>query len=204
MLAAIKSPHLIRYRTSFLESSEVGESICIVMEYADGGTLADMIRRYRTSRSCLPEDVLWRCLIQVTFPKLHKSHSLRTLSSAISLYTSGKSAISNVARGVTSSRPYFAVRNPGGHRAQLLLSELSMPVIAGRLLADWSLSTIFESSTGESSGSVCSNEHLLWLAERQSAFTSGCACVHVYVHSVCLGVRAFHVYARARAVVTKT
>ena len=36
------------------------------MEYAEGGTMADLIRRNRTGRSCIPEEAIWRCLVQAT------------------------------------------------------------------------------------------------------------------------------------------
>ncbi len=62
----MQSPHIIRYRTSFLAPAPAGgESICIVMEYADGGTLADLIHRHQQRRIGVPEETVWRCLVQV-------------------------------------------------------------------------------------------------------------------------------------------
>lgn len=38
LLASINSPNIISYKTAFFE--EMGNTLCILMEYADGGDLA--------------------------------------------------------------------------------------------------------------------------------------------------------------------
>ncbi len=42
MLAAIDSPYIIKYKDSFIDSYE--KCLCIIMEYAEGGDLSNLIK----------------------------------------------------------------------------------------------------------------------------------------------------------------
>ena len=59
-----RHPNIISYKESFME--ERTSTLCIVMEYADGGDLLQKIDAARASRgSKIPEATCWSYFIQV-------------------------------------------------------------------------------------------------------------------------------------------
>jgi hypothetical protein len=66
-MAMIDSPHLIRYITSFYGPSSSGatQSMYIVMQHADGGSLAELLRRCKQYSKEIPEAQVWKCMIQI-------------------------------------------------------------------------------------------------------------------------------------------
>jgi serine/threonine protein kinase len=66
-MAMIDSPHLIRYITSFYGPSSSGatQSMYIVMQHADGGSLAELLRRCKQYSKDIPEAQVWKCMIQI-------------------------------------------------------------------------------------------------------------------------------------------
>ena len=66
LMSTIKSEHLIRYCTSFLHQAAGGpQSVFIVMEYAENGTLADYIKQLRSTASKADQMFVWKCMLQV-------------------------------------------------------------------------------------------------------------------------------------------
>mmetsp|Transcript_65606 Transcript_65606/g.211670 ORF Transcript_65606/g.211670 Transcript_65606/m.211670 type:complete len:556 (+) Transcript_65606:62-1729(+) len=72
VLASLKHPYVVRYRESFLE----GGNLAIVMEYAEGGDLAQRIARARSSRSQFSEQQIVEWITQATLALkyLHEQH----------------------------------------------------------------------------------------------------------------------------------
>lgn len=64
ILASIVDPYIIGYKESFFD--EDSSSLCIVMEYADGGDLQKKIQNAIDGKNFLPESMIWKCLIQLT------------------------------------------------------------------------------------------------------------------------------------------
>jgi len=60
LLAHLQHPYIVRYRTSFLE----GGWLCIVMDYCEGGTLADKIQRAAKGSSTIAEAQVVRWVTQ--------------------------------------------------------------------------------------------------------------------------------------------
>jgi len=56
LLKAVQHKHIIRYYGSFFELG----ALYIIMEYADGGDLQQLLRRHRSIRKQFAEDMLWR------------------------------------------------------------------------------------------------------------------------------------------------
>ena len=63
ILASIKSPFIISYKEAFIEESD--KSLCIVMEYADGGDLYQKICLYKKMNLLMEESDIWRIFIQM-------------------------------------------------------------------------------------------------------------------------------------------
>ena len=66
LMSTIKSEHLIKYCTSFLHQPSGGpQSVFIVMEYAENGTLSDYIKNLRSTASKADQLFVWKCMLQV-------------------------------------------------------------------------------------------------------------------------------------------
>ena len=65
LLAAIESPHVIHFDSSFFHQAPgASQAIVIVLEYAAGGTVADLTRALRAARGAAPEALVWQLLLQ--------------------------------------------------------------------------------------------------------------------------------------------
>ena len=63
ILASIDHPCIISYKQAFIDESS--HSLCMVMEYADGGDLFDKISKHHQLRKYMKETEIWRIFIQV-------------------------------------------------------------------------------------------------------------------------------------------
>ena len=50
---------------SFVEREEIGDRLNIVMEYIDGGTLADQVQQYKDRNQLIPEVQCLQWFIQI-------------------------------------------------------------------------------------------------------------------------------------------
>ena len=57
----LKHPYLLEYKDSFIRKNK----ICIVMEYADEKDLETKIKKYKSENSKIPEDEIWKYLLQI-------------------------------------------------------------------------------------------------------------------------------------------
>jgi NIMA (never in mitosis gene a)-related kinase 1/4/5 len=64
ILASITHPNVISYKDAFFDDDS--ESLCIIMEYADGGDLYQRILEYKKKASYMSENFLWHLLIKLT------------------------------------------------------------------------------------------------------------------------------------------
>lgn len=62
-LASIKHKNIISYKEAFFD--ENSQSLCLVMEYADGGDLLERIKLYQKKGSYMSESFVWNLLIQL-------------------------------------------------------------------------------------------------------------------------------------------
>jgi NIMA (never in mitosis gene a)-related kinase len=69
-------PHIIAYKEAFFEDST--SSLCIVMEYAQGGDLMGKINTHIKNRTNFPEEQLWQIFIQMA-SGLKALHDLKIL-----------------------------------------------------------------------------------------------------------------------------
>lgn len=67
ILASIQNENIISYKESFFEDST--SSLCIVMEYADGGDLLQKINKCKLNRESISEQEAWSffCKPRVVF-----------------------------------------------------------------------------------------------------------------------------------------
>lgn len=63
ILASINHPNIIAYKEAFFD--ETTQSLCLVMEYADGGDLLEKIRLYQKKGCYMSESFIWSMLIQL-------------------------------------------------------------------------------------------------------------------------------------------
>ena len=63
ILASISHPNVISYKQAFFDDES--DSLCIVMEYADGGDLYQRILDYKNKSSRMSENFLWHVLIKL-------------------------------------------------------------------------------------------------------------------------------------------
>ena len=63
ILASIQHPNIIGYKEAFFE--EATNSLCIIMEYADGGDLLGRISEAKKNNSNLQEKEIWSFFIQI-------------------------------------------------------------------------------------------------------------------------------------------
>lgn len=64
ILASVNHPNVISYKQAFFDNES--ESLCIVMEYADGGDLYQRILDYKKRNSSMSENFLWHILIKLS------------------------------------------------------------------------------------------------------------------------------------------
>ena len=62
-LASIKHANIIAYKEAFFD--ENSQSLCLVMEYADGGDLLEKIKLYQKKGNYMSESFIWNILIQL-------------------------------------------------------------------------------------------------------------------------------------------
>lgn len=65
-LRVITGPTIIKFHESFIEN----QNIYIVMEYAESGSLADLIRMHVTKKKCFSEDDILMYTAQITLSLL--------------------------------------------------------------------------------------------------------------------------------------
>ena len=58
LLASIDAPNVISYKTAFFQ--ETGNTLCILMEYADGGDLAGLIKKKKQNKFRFSENFIWQ------------------------------------------------------------------------------------------------------------------------------------------------
>ena len=63
VLASIKSKYIINYKEAFLDEKDC--SLCLVMEYADRGDLANIIKEHRDKNEYFSEKDIWTVFIQL-------------------------------------------------------------------------------------------------------------------------------------------
>ncbi|KAJ1472697.1 kinase-like domain-containing protein [Baffinella frigidus] len=61
LMQSISHNHVIKFEASFVDE----QSVVIIMEYASGGTVADLIKERRELHARFEEEDIWRCLLQV-------------------------------------------------------------------------------------------------------------------------------------------
>ena len=57
ILASIEHPNVIAYKEAFFEESS--QTLCIVMEFADGGDLQSKIAGLKKQGKLMPEEQVW-------------------------------------------------------------------------------------------------------------------------------------------------
>jgi len=63
ILASISHPNIIAYKEAFFE--DASSSLCIIMEYADGGDLLKLITQHQKRNSNFSEKEIWKYFIQI-------------------------------------------------------------------------------------------------------------------------------------------
>lgn len=63
ILASIDHPNIIGYKEAFVDKDS--SSLCIVMEYAEGGDLSQVIEAARKSKKSIPETTIWSYCLQM-------------------------------------------------------------------------------------------------------------------------------------------
>ena len=64
ILASIAHPNVISYKEAFFDDNS--ESLCIIMEFADGGDLYQRILDYKKKQVYMSENFIWHLLIKLT------------------------------------------------------------------------------------------------------------------------------------------
>ena len=74
LLASIDSPNIISYKSAFFE--EFGSTLCILMEYADGGDLAGLIKKKIEKHQRFNENFIWQVAYDILMGLkiLHSNH----------------------------------------------------------------------------------------------------------------------------------
>ena len=72
----VSHPNIIAYKEAFFEDTT--SSLCIVMEFADGGDLMAKINDHIKKRTTFPEEELWKLLVEMT-SGLRALHDLKIL-----------------------------------------------------------------------------------------------------------------------------
>jgi serine/threonine protein kinase len=76
LLRRLHHPNIVRYIDSFLSKNH--ESLCIVMEYCDGGDLASQIKSSFTKRKLFSEDKILHWFVQIALG-VHYMHTMNVL-----------------------------------------------------------------------------------------------------------------------------
>ena len=63
ILASIEHPNIISYKDAFFE--EASQSLCIVMEFADGGDLQSKISQLKKDGKLMKEEDVWSIFYQI-------------------------------------------------------------------------------------------------------------------------------------------
>ena len=63
ILASISHPNVIAYKEAFIDSAS--NSLCIIMEYADGGDLLSKINTYKKRGTAFTETEIWTAFMQI-------------------------------------------------------------------------------------------------------------------------------------------
>lgn len=63
ILASIEHPNIIAYKEAFVDSST--SSLCIVMEYASGGDLRQLIDTTKEDEKAIDEEQIWSYAVQI-------------------------------------------------------------------------------------------------------------------------------------------
>jgi len=63
ILASIQNINIISYKESFFEDQS--STLCMVMEYAEGGDLMNKILSYKKKNQYIPEREVWHYFIQI-------------------------------------------------------------------------------------------------------------------------------------------
>jgi len=74
ILASIAHPNIIAYKEAFIYEN----SLCIVMEYADGGDLSSLIEKLKKEGSYMKEADIWSYFVQI-LTGINALHELKTL-----------------------------------------------------------------------------------------------------------------------------
>lgn len=119
ILASITDPYIIGYKEAFFDENT--NSLCIVMEYADGGDLQKLIKTSQETCKYIPEREIWQCLLHIAkgLKTLHEMHILHrdlkcanVFVSADNIYKLGDMNVSKVAaKGLVYTQtgtPYYA------------------------------------------------------------------------------------------------
>lgn len=64
ILASISHEGIVAYKEAFID--EESRTLCVAMEFAEGGDLLMKINKHKQQRSFFEEDEIWNCLLQVT------------------------------------------------------------------------------------------------------------------------------------------
>ncbi|KAA6403191.1 MAG: putative MAP kinase kinase family domain protein [Streblomastix strix] len=67
LLAKLNSPYIIRYYDSFIDNGMLN----IIMELADQGNLAEYIQKQKITKKPIPEDIVWKFLIEISIGLYH-------------------------------------------------------------------------------------------------------------------------------------
>lgn len=74
ILASINHPNICSYKEAFVEEST--QSLCIVMEFADGGDLQTKINQLKKTGKFMKEADLWSIFFQMVLG-LHELHGIK-------------------------------------------------------------------------------------------------------------------------------
>lgn len=74
ILASIEHPNIIGYKDAFFE--EASSTLCIVMEFADGGDVYSKIEKLKKEKQSMPEEDIWRVFYDM-ITGLHALHKLK-------------------------------------------------------------------------------------------------------------------------------
>ena len=64
ILKELNHKHIVKYYDRIIDKTNA--KIYIIMEYCEGGDLANIIKRCKTYKDSIAEDVIWRILTQIT------------------------------------------------------------------------------------------------------------------------------------------
>ena len=89
ILASITDPYIIGYKEAFFDENT--NSLCIVMEYADGGDLQKLIKTSQETCKYIPEREIWQCLLHIAkgLKTLHEMHILHRDLKCANVFVSG-------------------------------------------------------------------------------------------------------------------